>query len=128
MIRARIGGVARLGASLRRVQAAQTVAMADAVGAGAVQIQGAARARLPRRSGGLASSVSIETAPDGLAAAVGTDADHGTYLELGTRRMAARPWLHPALLAATASVRARFAQLADAALRRASPTAGKSRP
>ncbi len=128
MIRARIGGLARLGATLRRLQAAQSIAMADAVAAGAQEIQGAARERLPRRSGRLARSVTVETAPDGLAATVGTDMDYGAYLELGTRRMAARPWLHPAWVAGGGAVRGRFARLADAALRRASAGAGSSQP
>ena len=116
MIRVRIAGQRRLGASLRRLLTAQTVAMADAVTAGAQDIQAAARERLPRRSGGLANSVTVEMAPDGLAANVGTEMATGTYLELGTRRMAARPWLQPALLAVRSSVRARFARMANAAL------------
>jgi HK97 gp10 family phage protein len=116
MIQVRVAGQARLGASLRRLQAAQAVAVADAVTAGARDIQAAARERLPRRSGRLARSVSVEITPDGLAATIGTELAHGTYLELGTRRMAARPWLQPALLAVRSSVRARFARMANAAL------------
>jgi len=116
MIRIRIAGQARLGASLRRLLAAQTVTMADAVTAGAQDIQAAARERLPRRSGGLVNSVTIEMAPDGLAATIGTDVATGTYLELGTRRMAARPWLQPALLALRPSLRARFARMANTAI------------
>jgi HK97 gp10 family phage protein len=116
MIRARIVGQVRLAASLRRVQTVITVAMADAVVTGAQDIQAAARERLPRRSGRLANSVTVETAPDGLAATVGTDVAYGTYLELGTRRMAARPWLQPALLALRPSLRARFARMVNAAI------------
>ena len=116
MIRARIVGQARLGASLRRLQAAQSAAMAEAVAAGAQDIQAAARERLPRRSGNLANSVTVETTADGLAATVGTDVDSGTYLELGTRRMAARPWLQPALRTLRPLLRGRFTRLANAAL------------
>lgn len=110
MIRAKILGTARLTAALRRLRGAQTAAMAAAVARGARDVRDAARRELPRRSGRLARAVTIETAADGLAATVGTDLDYGTFLELGTRRMAARPWLLPAFRGSRARLRAGFAR------------------
>jgi len=110
MIRVRVSGMARLSASLRRLRETQTVAMAAAVARGARDVRDAARRELPRRSGRLARAVTIETAADGLAATVGTDLDYGTYLELGTRRMAAQPWLLPAFRGVRARLHANFAR------------------
>lgn len=44
----------------------------------------------------------VGTDADGLFAEIGTDVDHGLYTEVGTRHMAPRPWLRPALPAAAA--------------------------
>lgn len=50
-----------------------------------------------RVTGRLASSVGHLIEPDGLAGIVGTNVVYGRYLELGTHKMAARPWLRPAV-------------------------------
>ena len=110
MIRAKVLGARRLSAALRRLRGAQTAALAAAVAQGARDVRDAARRELPRRSGRLARRVTIETTADGLAATVGTDLDYGTYLELGTRRMAARPWLLPAFRGLGARLHAGFAR------------------
>lgn len=54
------------------------------------------------RTGRLRASVTWELGQDalGLYAAVGTNVDYGRYLEDGTDRLAARPWLKSALAAA----------------------------
>ena len=41
-------------------------------------------------------------------AEAGTDANYGFYLEVGTSRMAARPWLRPSLLKAESEILAFF--------------------
>jgi len=110
MIRARFIGMAHLSAALRRLPADRSAALAAAVSAGARDVRDAAIRNLPRRSGRLARRVTVETTPDGLAATVGTDLDYGTFLEFGTRRMAARPWLRPAFLDLRARLRARLAR------------------
>ncbi len=112
MIRVRIVGIDRLAATLRRLQSDRSAALAAAVSAGAHDVREAATRNLPRRSGRLARRVTVEIAPDGLAATVGTDLDYGTFLELGTRRMAARPWLRPAFLALRSRLRANLARAA----------------
>ncbi len=41
---------------------------------------------------------------------VGSNVEYAKYLELGTRRMAARPWLRPALAQSKAKIAALFAR------------------
>ncbi len=47
-------------------------------------------------TGRLVASIFAEIESGGLGARVGTDVRYGRYLEFGTSRMAARPWLFPA--------------------------------
>jgi HK97 gp10 family phage protein len=47
--------------------------------------------------GTLISSIQHWVSDDGLSIAVGTQLEYGTYLEFGTRDMAERPFIHPAL-------------------------------
>jgi len=53
----------------------------------------------PVDTGRLRSSIANELGRDskGLVARVGTNVEYAPYLELGTRRMSARPFLRPAL-------------------------------
>lgn len=53
---------------------------------------------------------SIRVAAYGLMADVGTDLEYGKHLELGTQRMAARPFMVPALEAARPGWRKRLAE------------------
>ncbi|KKN81124.1 hypothetical protein LCGC14_0323430 [marine sediment metagenome] len=48
-------------------------------------------------TGSLFRDVSHEFRNDGLTGVVGTDLPHGRWLEFGTSKMMARPWLRPAL-------------------------------
>lgn len=47
-------------------------------------------------TGELAQSINIKVSDDGGTGEVGTDKKHGLYMEYGTSRVAARPWLKPA--------------------------------
>ncbi len=47
-------------------------------------------------TGELAQSINIRVSDDGGTGEVGTDKKHGLYMEYGTSRVAARPWLKPA--------------------------------
>ncbi len=61
----------------------------------ALNIERDAKERAPVRTGTLRRS--IHTVPTGeLSAEVGPSVEYGTYVELGTRKMAARPYLIPA--------------------------------
>ena len=64
-----------------------------------------------KQTGRLLASVAWEVV--GLAARVGTNLDYGRWLELGTARMKARPWLRRALKEKQAEVQAILAQPLD---------------
>lgn len=57
----------------------------------------------------MARSVTVRLDADGLGGSVGTDLAYGRYLEFGTRRMTARPWLQPAFESAKPRIRRRLA-------------------
>ena len=48
-------------------------------------------------TGLLASNISLDIDPDGLGASVDSRADYSSFLEFGTSKMAARPFMQPAL-------------------------------
>ena len=68
----------------------------------ALQVDRAAKQGCPVDTGRLRSSITNElgTDADGLVAVIGTNVDYAPYVELGTSRMAAQPFLLPALEAA----------------------------
>lgn len=49
-----------------------------------------------------------ESRPNEIIAVVGTNVEYGKFLELGTEKMKARPWLRPALEKAIAQIRGLF--------------------
>lgn len=61
-------------------------------------------------SGRLAASVSVDTDPDAARSVVTVSAPLAQFLEFGTVRMAARPFLRPAVLRAHGTAKARLAQ------------------
>lgn len=67
----------------------------------ALQVERSAKGLCPVDTGRLRSSITNELTEDGegLVAIVGTDVEYGIYVELGTSRMAAQPFLLPALAA-----------------------------
>lgn len=73
--------------------------------------QRSAKGEAPKTdTGRLVSNIfSILDADEG-AVEIGTDLKYGRYLEFGTSRMAARPWLHPAYERLKPRIRRRFAQ------------------
>jgi HK97 gp10 family phage protein len=67
-----------------------------------IRVERAAKRACPVDTGRLRSSIARETGRDerGLVARIGTDVDYAAYVEFGTGRMSARPYLRPALDAA----------------------------
>ena len=59
-------------------------------------------------TGALRLSITKEFDRVAMAVQIGTRFDYGKFLELGTRKMAARPWLRPTLVNHQAEIRARF--------------------
>lgn len=69
--------------------------------------------------GQLVASLFFRVAGNKLSAYFGTKLAYGRYLEFGTSRMAARPWLRPTFRAKRDSIRSRVADAVAAALRKA---------
>lgn len=61
-------------------------------------------------TGRLVSSIFAEVLPSGLEAEVGTTIKYGKFLEFGTSKMGARPWLHPAFERQKPRIRKRLEQ------------------
>ena len=69
-------------------------AMEQAMYESGKHMQEEAKRVVPVRTGRLRDS--IQSRSDATTAIVGTDVPYGKYVELGTRKMAAQPYLHPA--------------------------------
>lgn len=129
MIKARIVGQGSLGRRLRRRLQAQHASVGKAVTESLAEVQQLARRNLEGRSfsrrgtGALAKSVTARHDASGLGGSVGTDLSYGRYLEFGTRRMAARPWLQPAFESLKPQIRRRLIDAVRNANRIASPSA-----
>lgn len=69
----------------------------------ALKVERSAKRACPVDTGRLRSSITHEIQQDaqGLLAVIGTDVNYAPYVELGTRYMAAQPFLRPALEEAT---------------------------
>lgn len=65
----------------------------------AIRVEGNAIRQCPVDTGRLRSSIThaLETDSDGLVAKVGTNVEYAAFVELGTSRMRAQPYLRPAL-------------------------------
>jgi HK97 gp10 family phage protein len=59
-------------------------------------VEGVAKVKAPVDTGFLRNSIGVLSVSS-REAVVGTGAEYGVYLEMGTRRMAARPFMRPAL-------------------------------
>lgn len=64
----------------------------------AIVVQNEARRLAPVDTGRLRSSITVKRTPDG--AVVGSNVEYAPYVEYGTSRMAAQPYLRPAVLIA----------------------------
>ena len=92
-----VQGADALAGSLRRLGKDLTDWSAVNAAAGAA-VAADAKRRAPHRTGALAGSIAATSSSDGANIAAG--ARYARYVEYGTRRRAARPYLHPALQAA----------------------------
>lgn len=100
-IRLTVTGTRDLEAKLGRLSNAMAAQhLANATLAGALVIEAGAKEKAPVRTGNLRRSIHsaiVESSATHAAAMVGTDVEYAPYLEYGTRRMSARPYLRPAL-------------------------------
>lgn len=82
--------------------------------------QASAAGEFPKSDyGQLTRSFFIRVAADKLSAFFGTKLAYGRYLEFGTSRMRARPWLRPTLKANAAEISDRIRTAVNEAMRRA---------
>ena len=87
--------------------------VADEVKRATFDIEARAKARTPVRTGTLRRSIASVFENGGLTGRVGPSVLYGKFVEFGTRRMGARPFMRPAAEA----VLPRFAERVKAALR-----------
>lgn len=98
-----LSGFPELADSLEHLADSETVQeiLGSAVVQGGVIVVTDAKRRVPVDTGNLQRSIHLEYATDAgdkqAAVEVGTDVDYGKYVEFGTSRMAAQPYLRPAL-------------------------------
>lgn len=69
--------------------------MGNALYEGAVKIKERAQELVPRDTGRLQQSITAEKVDDSISK-VGTDVSYAPYVELGTEKMSAQPYLFPA--------------------------------
>ena len=87
--------------------------VADEVKRATFDIEARAKAKAPVRTGTLRRSIASVFSNGGLTGKVGPSVFYGRFIEFGTRRMGARPFMRPAAEA----VLPRFAERVKAALR-----------
>lgn len=93
-----------MGARITKDNSAQMIAAARAgllrgVQMGALLIENEAKARVPVRTGNLRRSINTQVEQRGnvVVATIGPSADYGVFIEFGTSRMGAQPYMRPAL-------------------------------
>jgi len=94
-----VKGLSSLQAKLRKLDPATRDAIASGVSKAGALVEGSAKMIVPVDTGTLKRSISgrTEKTSDGAQATVGTNVEYAAYVELGTSRQAAEPYLHPAL-------------------------------
>lgn len=103
MIAAQITNGAAFMASLRRAVGALEIDTVEKLEALGLEAQNAARRYCPVDTGRLRSSIRSSGAKRdarGWVVTVGTNVEYAAYVEFGTRRMRAQPYLRPGVLAA----------------------------
>jgi HK97 gp10 family phage protein len=115
---ARVRGVAATRAALERVQLQIEAASPTAVGEAGKVVASAMSSRAPRRTGYLASQISVasSSAGEGATARVGSDAPYDRYVQRGTVNMGAQPYGEDAAAASASGVVAAMIAVYRAAL------------
>lgn len=105
------GELGSLAVDLGRAGAQATAKASRAIRKGAFDIEAAAKAIAPVDTGALRASIGVTTSGP-LTAAIGPTVDYAAYVEFGTRRMRAQPYMQPAADKVLPSVETALAQLA----------------
>lgn len=94
-----IKGLSSLQAKLNKLEPVTRAAVERGVGLAGALVEGSAKNIVPVDTGHLRDSINSTSEPisDGAKATIGTNVEYAAYVELGTSRMQAEPYLHPAL-------------------------------
>ena len=103
-------GLYALAADLGKASAQVTQRASQAVRKAAMDVEAAAKRGAPVDTGALRNSISTDT-PTVLSAEIGPTVNYGLYVEMGTSRMAAQPYMGPALAQIEPGFTAAIAQL-----------------
>lgn len=114
----RIIGIDRLRRKLGALEAAEIAVVKRELVAAALNVQAGAKRRAPVDTGRLRNSITYEIGDDGTVVRVGTNTQYAPYLEFGTRKMPARPFLFPAFEEEVPKFKDRLKRALDAAARR----------
>lgn len=87
----------RLSTDLGRTGVNATRKAAEAVRKSAAEVERASQQRCPVDTGATRNSIHTSISAGGTAAEIGPTTNYAPYLEWGTRRMEARPFMRPAL-------------------------------
>lgn len=91
-----VRGATEIAAKLALLGTATDALMQTAVRAAGLVIQNDAKVRAPKLTGNLARSIHTEDVSGRHAVEVGTDVEYAAFVEYGTSRMRAQPYLGPA--------------------------------
>lgn len=95
-VRVEVLGLNKALGDIRNYQLSKVVGVRKIVQESGINIQRNAKRNCPVDTGRLRSSIRTRTMNNGLSAEVGTDVRYGPFVESGTRRMPAQPFLFPA--------------------------------
>lgn len=104
----RIEGLGRLRRKLGKLGPAGRDAVRREIKRAALNVQNGARERVPVDTGRLRNSIAHVIDLDGMRAVIGTNVEYAPYVELGTFRASAQPYLFPAFEAEKPKIRARL--------------------
>lgn len=93
----RIEGLAQLNGNLAKLRRLSRRQHITALRAGALVIQNGAKRRVPVLTGNLRRSITNGPLAGQTAVAVGTNVEYAPHVEYGTVKMAAQPYLRPAM-------------------------------
>ena len=108
----KIRGTKEVTANLKKAAEAIEVAVGDAVRKAAMEVERNAKINCPVDTGVLRSSIGAEEITP-LLFEVGTNVEYAAFVEFGTSRMAAQPYLEPA----AETVRAKYPDIVKAGVR-----------
>lgn len=111
----RTDGLTDAYAALEAIPEAFREVLVDAIEKGSGIIESEAHGRVPIKEGDLDRSIGRNIREDGLQAAVGSGLEYASFVELGTHRQRAQPWLYPSYLIGARFVRRKMRESGDVA-------------